>query len=313
MRQAARGLVAARLGVDLVGPVAGGERDHRLARNPSVSARCAPTAVSRRPPSGRSRPGVVEAATTSTSRVLPLASRSGRAAAAARSALGVGGASEHRPLVVERDPRPRARAGFARPEGLAPDVVFANEDEDERSAARFPADWILKRGARGASFDGDERQPFVRMLSIRPGQETRSRRAGSWAGRSSRWKRPHAVSARPERCPAAVRLDVSDLIGVSDEVGPLWTKGTPSSLSRRRSSHTAFLPRRESRRARERVSRPLGRRSPGHGRGARRRDPDRSSREELERFTPTPASSAPATSPYAPSRVPWVRRRSAVR
>ena len=40
----------------------------------------------------------------------------------------------------------------------APDVVFANEDE-ERLVGRslVDASWILKRGARGCSFDGDER------------------------------------------------------------------------------------------------------------------------------------------------------------
>lgn len=41
----------------------------------------------------------------------------------------------------------------------APDVVFANEDE-ERLVRRSSLDagWILKRGARGCSFDGDERE-----------------------------------------------------------------------------------------------------------------------------------------------------------
>jgi sugar/nucleoside kinase (ribokinase family) len=39
---------------------------------------------------------------------------------------------------------------------LRPEVVFANEDE-ERVVGRFDATWILKRGAAGCSFDGDER------------------------------------------------------------------------------------------------------------------------------------------------------------
>lgn len=44
---------------------------------------------------------------------------------------------------------------------LRPDVVFANEDE-ERVVDRSVADaiWILKRGDRGCSFDGDEREPL---------------------------------------------------------------------------------------------------------------------------------------------------------
>lgn len=41
---------------------------------------------------------------------------------------------------------------------LAPDVVFANEDEDRVFGGRLPGVvWILKHGARGCSFDGDER------------------------------------------------------------------------------------------------------------------------------------------------------------
>jgi sugar/nucleoside kinase (ribokinase family) len=49
----------------------------------------------------------------------------------------------------------------------APDVVFANEDEEHlvgRSA--IDAAWVIKRGARGCSFDGDERDalPIERIL-----------------------------------------------------------------------------------------------------------------------------------------------------
>ena len=43
--------------------------------------------------------------------------------------------------------------------GLAPDVVFANEDEERVFGGPIPGPtWILKRGARGCSFDGDEWQ-----------------------------------------------------------------------------------------------------------------------------------------------------------
>jgi sugar/nucleoside kinase (ribokinase family) len=42
-------------------------------------------------------------------------------------------------------------------ESLAPDVVFANEDEEQIVGGHLPGStWILKRGARGASFDGTE-------------------------------------------------------------------------------------------------------------------------------------------------------------
>lgn len=43
-------------------------------------------------------------------------------------------------------------------EELAPDVVFANEDEDATIGGRWPGvAWIVKRGRAGCSFDGDER------------------------------------------------------------------------------------------------------------------------------------------------------------
>lgn len=41
---------------------------------------------------------------------------------------------------------------------LEPDIVFANEDEERIVQGPFPdVTWILKRGAKGCSFDGDER------------------------------------------------------------------------------------------------------------------------------------------------------------
>jgi ribokinase len=47
------------------------------------------------------------------------------------------------------------RAAVAR---LAPEIVFANEDEERILGGRLEGTtWISKRGARGASFDGDER------------------------------------------------------------------------------------------------------------------------------------------------------------
>lgn len=43
-------------------------------------------------------------------------------------------------------------------EELAPDVVFANEEEERIVGGRIGnSDWIVKRGPAGASFDGDER------------------------------------------------------------------------------------------------------------------------------------------------------------
>ena len=50
---------------------------------------------------------------------------------------------------------------------VAPDVVFANEDEERVvGAATVDAHWILKHGARGCSFGGEERAalPVARVL-----------------------------------------------------------------------------------------------------------------------------------------------------
>jgi sugar/nucleoside kinase (ribokinase family) len=50
---------------------------------------------------------------------------------------------------------------------LAPDVVFTNEDEERVIGAMLPdVTWVLKRGAAGAWFDGDERAaaPVARVV-----------------------------------------------------------------------------------------------------------------------------------------------------
>ena len=44
---------------------------------------------------------------------------------------------------------------------MSPDVVFANEDEERVIGHSIDAVWILKRGARGCSFDGDERAALL--------------------------------------------------------------------------------------------------------------------------------------------------------
>jgi len=51
-------------------------------------------------------------------------------------------------------------------EAIAPDVVFANEDEDRVVGGPIArCSWIVKRGAAGASFDGVERAP-ARMETV---------------------------------------------------------------------------------------------------------------------------------------------------
>ena len=51
---------------------------------------------------------------------------------------------------------------------LAPDVVFANEEEDAILGGAIPVRtaWILKRGARGCSFDGEERAPALPVAGV---------------------------------------------------------------------------------------------------------------------------------------------------
>jgi sugar/nucleoside kinase (ribokinase family) len=54
----------------------------------------------------------------------------------------------------------------SRVEALRPDVVFANEDEQDVFGGPLPGvAWILKLGSRGCSFDGDER-PAVDVLEV---------------------------------------------------------------------------------------------------------------------------------------------------
>jgi sugar/nucleoside kinase (ribokinase family) len=55
--------------------------------------------------------------------------------------------------------RDTGRAAFREAvEALAPDAVFANEDEERELGGPLPGPaWIVKRGARGCSFDGEER------------------------------------------------------------------------------------------------------------------------------------------------------------
>ncbi|CAN5287060.1 sugar kinase [soil metagenome] len=65
------------------------------------------------------------------------------------SAIRDSGPDEFRKLLVE----------------LAPDVVFANEDEDEILGGQLPGvSWILKRGLRGCSFAGEEREALPAVV-----------------------------------------------------------------------------------------------------------------------------------------------------
>ena len=76
-------------------------------------------------------------------------------------------------------------------EDVAPDVVFANEDEESIIGGPIPgAAWILKHGARGCTFDGDERAALpVEEVVDSTGAGMRSPPASSSAGPTSRSRR----------------------------------------------------------------------------------------------------------------------------
>jgi sugar/nucleoside kinase (ribokinase family) len=85
----------------------------------------------------------------------PVAGAAARAVALARTA----GARVSVDLSSWSAVRDRGPARFrAELEELRPDVVFCNEEEEEILGGPLPdAFWIVKRGARGCSFGGDER------------------------------------------------------------------------------------------------------------------------------------------------------------
>ena len=150
----------ANLGVDVAGPIAGsngvicslvspdGERSMAADRGTAASCR---QASSRRDGSTAATTSTSRGMRSCSSRLEPLraapSSSHARGASvsidlASWSAIRDAGAEELRAVVVE----------------LAPDVVFANEDEERIVGGAIPgAAWILKRGERGCSFDGDER------------------------------------------------------------------------------------------------------------------------------------------------------------
>ena len=110
-----------------------------------------------------------------------------------------------------------------------PDVVFANEEEESvvgRSVGRSA--WILKRGAGGCSFDGDEREALPVEQVVDSTRRGRRPRWGWIVGGPDL-----ALSAAAARCVQAGRRDavrftrVSDPIQLSDEVRAALEDGTP--------------------------------------------------------------------------------------
>ena len=128
----------------------------------------------------------------------PARSAALRAAELAQSA-GIRG--QRRPRNLERDPRRRSPPSSAKPcRSSRPTSSSRTNDEEEIFGGPLPGtQWILKRGARGCSFDGDER-PALPVAGRR--HDRRGRRARRGVDR--RRARPRARSGRPLR-PAARR------------------------------------------------------------------------------------------------------------
>ncbi len=190
------------------------ERRHRLARRSRRRADDVPRPrCRRRAPAGRAPARVArDCDHLHVSGYALLASRSPRprerAIELARAARRAG---QRRPLLVEHDPRLRARARSAlasrrsRPTSSSP-----TRTRTRSSAAGSPGvAWILKRGARGCSFDGDER-PRSRSGSGR--HDRRGRRARR--GLDRRRARPRARGGGAVR--AAGRVDA---VGVAPRCG----------------------------------------------------------------------------------------------
>ena len=126
-----------------------------------ASARCSPTAASR----STLRPDEIEPEWLECDHLHVSGLRAARASRSPSAATRAVELARERARGSASTSRRGARSATSAPSGfralveaLAPDVVFANEDEDASSAARLPGvAWILKRGARGCSFDGDER------------------------------------------------------------------------------------------------------------------------------------------------------------
>ena len=246
-RAGSRARALERYGVDVARPGRGGPHRHdRLARR-------APTGAGRWPPTAASRPSCrrdeldpawLDGCTHLHLPVYSLAARADRRRAAQRAAE-LAPRRQRRPLLLERDPRLRAASGSASGSRRSrPDVVFANEDEEQiaRRAARGAATWI----AQARTWRRALRRPRAAGGAGRGGRLDRRRRR---ARRRLPRRRPRAGARGGRTLRGATRLDaVKDLLARSRT---RWRtrspSGAPSSRSRRRSSRTASRPARASR------------------------------------------------------------------
>ena len=203
----------AQLGVELVGPV---EPDGNgvivsLVDPPGERTMCSDRGVA-----AELRPEEVEPAWFARLRPPPrlglrAPARAGplrRDAAAIEHARVRGRAGEHRPLVVERDPRLRAERFRAQLEraGARRRLRERGRGRDRRRPARAGRlDPQARRGRRVVRRRRACSRSRSRRSSTRPGQATRSPPAGSSAGRSSRSRPARAASSSPGRCPARGR------------------------------------------------------------------------------------------------------------
>ena len=159
-------LAAARVaayGVEIAGPVvpAGNGVIVSLVDPDGERSMCSDRGVAPDLQAGRARPGLARGVRPPARIRVRAAARAG-AWAVSRAPSGsraTGGPCQRRPVVVERDPR--LRAG-----GISPRARGARAGSRVRERGRGRASWggpipgaawILKRGPRGCSFDGDER------------------------------------------------------------------------------------------------------------------------------------------------------------
>ena len=237
----------AAFGVEILGPVEGRNGSIFSLVSRRANARWPPT-VGRRATFGltRSNRRGSSAARTSTSRAMhscvePVRSAALRAAELARGqgarvSLDLASWSAIRDSGVDAF-RDAARA-------LAPELVFANEDEERIVGALDGARWILKRGRAGCSFDGDERSalPVERVLDSTGAGDAL---AAGWivGGPDLALEAAARCVQQPGAMPVASsrrRTRLRDL-SMSEEVRDGTRRGTRrSSRSRRRSSRTGF-------------------------------------------------------------------------
>ena len=194
------------LGVELAGPVEPDrERDHRLPRAPHRRAHDVRRPRRRhRAPTRRDRRGMVRRLQPPARLGLRAPARAGpvRRGRGDRPRARGRSPGERRPVLVERDPRPRRATGSAPTSRSSRPTSCSRTRTRTRSlAAPLPAAPGSSSGAPPAprsTATSVQRSPWSR--STRRGRATPSPPAGSWAGRTSLSRPRRAACSRRDRC-----------------------------------------------------------------------------------------------------------------